>query len=154
MLRILTLGLLFQSALSPSFGQQNDRRVEDALAEITLLKRVVAEQDRRIANLEKSLDTYRLGAVADSQSSGVSSRRAGAQAITSLRWKRPSAWSLIKKGMSRAQVVAILGQPTSIDTIMNDQMLVYQGAVSCSGSVTGTVKLDNDQVWQVNIPAF
>jgi hypothetical protein len=141
------------SVLSPSFGQQSDRRIEDALAEITLLKRVVAEQDRRIATLEKALDTSRLGSVSDPQGSGVQGRMAWAQATTSAPWKTRSVWSGIKEGMSRAQVVAILGQPTSVDG-SNYQTLFYRGEVSGSSSVTGTVKLYDDRVWQVNVPVF
>jgi len=153
MLRILTLGLMLLSVLSPSFGQQSDRRIEDALAEITLLKRVVAEQDRRIATLEKALDTSRLGSVSDPQGSGAPGRMAWAQATTSAPWKTRSVWSGIKEGMSRAQVVAILGQPTSVDG-SNYQTLFYRGEVSGSSSVTGTVKLYDDRVWQVNVPVF
>jgi hypothetical protein len=152
--RILTLGLLLLSVLSPSFGQQSDRRIEDAFAEITLLKRVVAEQDRRIVTLEKALDTSRLGSVSDPQSSGVPSRVTASQAASSTPWKTPSVWSLIKRGMSRAQVVGILGQPTSIDAVSNYQTLFYRGEVSGSGSATGTVKFDDDRVWQVNVPVF
>jgi hypothetical protein len=151
--RSLILGLLLLSVLSPSFGQQRDRRVEDAIAEITLLKRVVAEQDRRIANLEKSLETSQFGAVADPQGSGVPGSVAGTQAVTSTPWKTPSVWNLIKKGMSRAQVVAILGQPTSVDG-RNYQTLLYRGEVSGSPSVTGRVILVDDQVWLVNMPVF
>jgi hypothetical protein len=151
--RVLALGLLLLSVLSPSFGQQSDRRIEDALAEITLLKRVVAEQDRRIATLEKTLDTSRLGAVVGQQSSGTPDHVAGTQATTSTPWKTPSVWSLIKRGMSRAQVVAILGQPTSVDG-RNYQTLLYRGEVSGSPSVTGRVILVDDQVWLVNMPVF
>jgi hypothetical protein len=152
--RILTLGLLFLSVLSPSFGQQSDRRIEDAVAEITLLKRVVAEQDRRIATLEKALDTSRLGAVANPESSAVSGRVAVTQATTSTPWRTRSVWSGIKEGMSRAQVVAILGQPTSVNVVSILQTLFYRGEVSGSASVTGTVELMDDRVWQVNVPVF
>lgn len=150
--RILALGLLFLTVLSPSFGQQSDRRSEDVLAEIKLLKRVVAEQDRRIANLEKALDTSRLGAIAGPQSSGAPDPITVAQSTNSTPWKTPLAWSKIKNGMSRAQVTVILGRPTSVDTVFNFQSLFYQGEVLGSGSVTGTVKLMDDRVWQVNVP--
>jgi hypothetical protein len=152
--RIPTLGLMLLSMLLPSYGQQSDRRIEDALAEITLLKRVVAEQDRRIAGLEKALGTSRLGAVSDPLSPGAPGRVAASQATTSTPWKTPSVWSLIKKGMSRAQVVAILGQPTSVNVVSILQTLFYRGEVSGSASVTGTVELMDDRVLQVNVPVF
>src|SRR5439155_23605039 len=51
----LALGLLAFHV--PSFGQTSDKQLATALAEIALLKQVIAEQDRRITNLEKALRT-------------------------------------------------------------------------------------------------
>lgn len=56
------LGLCILLATSnASFSQSNDQRVADATAEIALLKRVVAEQDRRITELEKAVTALQLG---------------------------------------------------------------------------------------------
>lgn len=51
-----TLGVLaVLFIVSPAFGQRDESPLADALAEIKLLKRVVAEQDRRLAELEKAI---------------------------------------------------------------------------------------------------
>ena len=129
-------------------GQATDRRIDDALAEITLLKRALAEQDRRITELER---TVKMLQGAQDQPP----RRAMPIPSTAAAWKSPSAWTRVKDGMSRAQVEAILGRPTSVEDIPGGyQTLFYRGEVSGSGSVTGTVKLNDDRVWQVNAPVF
>ncbi|MGZ6423641.1 MAG: hypothetical protein ACXWSR_22115, partial [Bdellovibrionota bacterium] len=48
------LGILWL-APSQGFSQTRDRRLDEALVDITLLKRLVKEQDRRIADLEKTV---------------------------------------------------------------------------------------------------
>jgi hypothetical protein len=54
-----------------SFSQSNERRTEEATAEIALLKRTVAEQDRRIADLEKAVRALQLRIVSSPQQTGT-----------------------------------------------------------------------------------
>lgn len=139
------------------FCQTNDRRIEDAIAESTFLKRVVAEQDRRIAELEKAVGALQVGTATElPRTSQVGQKPAtSARANSATPWKTPSAWGRVKDGMSRSQVVAILGQPTSVEANVGSFVtLFYKGEVAGSGSVTGTVKLEDDRVWQVNTPVF
>jgi hypothetical protein len=163
--------------VSPSaFGQTDQRRLEDAFAEITLLKRALAEQDRRITDLQNALKMLQSEQEQDHQVLDLQNAvkmlqdeqnqapqpvpdpippvRKSKKAPPDPAWHNPSAWTTVKKGMSRAQVEAILGHPTSVDTAISFQTLFYQGLVPGSGSVTGTVKLDEDRVWQVNTPVF
>ena len=95
------------------FGQSTparpsrDRRLEEALTDIALLKRLVKEQDRRIADLEK--------AVTQSPSCGPSALPCEATPKVvpkplAARWQNPLAWAQIQEGMSRAQVEDILGK--------------------------------------------
>jgi hypothetical protein len=56
--------------------------------------------------------------------------------------------------MSRSQVEAILGRPTSTKITDPYLTLFYQGDVPGTGSVTGTIEIMDDRVWQVNIPVF
>jgi hypothetical protein len=69
-------------------------------------------------------------------------------------WQVPFAWTRIKEGMSRAQVVGILGQPTSADSVMDYQTLIYKGEGPGSGAFTGSVRLTDDRVSQLNPPDF
>jgi hypothetical protein len=143
-------------ASSPASHGQTDKQT-DAIAEIAFLKRVVAEQDRRITELEKTVAALQLGAVSRAQtpipggSSGVP-----AQPDSAMPWKQGTTWNRLTDGMSRAQVEAILGQPTSVKTIEHTSFLTlfYSGAVPGSGLVTGKVELNDDQVYLVSRPVF
>lgn len=57
--------------------------------------------------------------------------------------------------MSEAQVMSILGRPTSVEAMGGIfKTLFYRGEVAGSGSVSGNIKLQDDRVWQVNTPVF
>jgi hypothetical protein len=129
--------------LPPGEPAKVDTSLQDALAEIALLKRIVAEQDRRITALERI--------VAPNRSAAMVSQL---PAAPSPEWKTPAAWKRLKNGMSSAQVIAILGKPTSMESVGPYRTLFYQGDVPGSGSVTGTIKLGDDRVWEINIPVF
>ena len=136
-----------------SYGQ-TDKQV-DATAEILFLKRVVAEQDRRITELEKAVAALQLGTAsrAEPPIPGESSG-APAQPDSTTSWKQGTTWNRLKDGMSRAQVEAILGRPTSVKTLDVFLTLFYSGPVPGSGSVTGKVELKDDQVYLVSRPVF
>jgi hypothetical protein len=149
-----------------SFSQNNERRTEDATAEIALLKRAVNEQDRRIADLEKAVSALQLRIVSSPQKTGTGDGEwlreqpkdsiAPVSEATMAPWKSLAVWSRLKEGMSHAQVVAILGKPTSVKHIASSsfETLFYQGDVHGSASVTGTVVLNDDRVWEINTPVF
>jgi hypothetical protein len=134
-------------------GQTTEKKLDDAIAEISLLKRVIAEQDRRISDLEKTVGALERAAKPDLSALG-NQVDAPTHQNSAMAWKTTAAWNRLKEGMSRAQVEAILGQPTSAEPLGNYLTLFYSGQVAGSGSVTGTVKLEDDRVWQVNKPVF
>ena len=152
-----------------SFGQ-TDKKVADAIAEIAVLKRLVAEQGRRITELEKALAALQGEAgikpstppsgsrpafvLPPSSATPASPVRGDSSTLREPAWKQSATWSRLKDGMSRAQVESILGRSTSVESIGPFMTLFYKGEVAGSGSVTGTVKLQDDRVWQVNIPVF
>jgi hypothetical protein len=149
----VVVGMLWLAFLPCSFAQTKDRRLEDALVDITMLKRVVAEQGRHITALEKTIDTLQGKAAVEPQRS-FGEDRAKIPKPAPSPWQVPFAWSRIKEGMSRAQVVEILGQPASVDSVLDYQTLIYKGEASDSGSATGSVKLADDRVSQVTPPVF
>lgn len=141
MTRILvTFGLCLTCLTSPcqSFSQSNDRKLDNALAEIAALKRTVAEQERRIRDLELAMG-FKLKHDEPANQSAQSSTPTLAEP-----WKTPAAWKRIREGMSSAQVAAILGKATSLETGGPYQTMFYQGEVAGSGSVTGTVPFGSE----------
>lgn len=141
----LALSLVLLSA--PLAAQESNlpERVKTLETEVALLKRVAADQDRRIAELELKLN--------------LASSAARKEVPTPLpgpseSWRTESAWGRLKDGMSEGQVRTILGQPTSTKDVGPYRTLYYRGEVAGSGFISGNVQLSDDRVWQVNEPVF
>lgn len=114
-------------------------------AEVAQLRKQLAEQEKRIARLEALLAA---GAKTDTTDTVVSG-------LASDSWTTPATWRRLRSGMSERQVIAILGPPTSTETIGGSlRTLFYQGNVGRSGYVSGNVKLGEDRVYLINIPVF
>jgi hypothetical protein len=140
------LGFLW---LAPSqcFSQTRDRRLDEALVDITLLK-------RRIADLEKTVKALQAAGVADRPAPAVEERVRPIVRQPPARWLNPLAWGQIREGLSRAQVEDILGPPTSVESVIDYQTLIYKGDIPGRGTVAATIKLTDDRVSQVTPPDF
>jgi septal ring factor EnvC (AmiA/AmiB activator) len=162
MLRISAAGALAVIALAispPCFGQtvsnqSRDRRLAAAETEISLLKRLVKEQDRRIAELEKAINSLQAAFAAATEK--PTPREVAKEVLkpAALRWQDPLAWAQIREGMSRAQVEDVLGKPASVESVIDYQTLTYKGDVPGSGTVTGVIKLTDDRVSEIHPPNF
>jgi hypothetical protein len=145
------IGIIGLSAAPVCLAQSRDRRLDEAISDITLLKRVVKEQDRRIAELEKLVKGLQ---GANTPPPVVAEKPKIGKPVQPVGWHVPFAWTQVKAGMSRAQVEDILGPPTSVDSVIDSQTLLYRGEVAGSGAVSGSVKLTDDRVAQVDPPDF
>ncbi|HTM11894.1 MAG TPA: hypothetical protein VL127_03230 [Bryobacteraceae bacterium] len=152
------LGLIALAISPPCFGQassaQNrDHRLEAAEADVNLLKRLVKEQDRRIAELEKTVKSLQsLLTVRNQKPTAHELDKTIFKPAAG--WQNPLAWTQIRKGLSRAQVEEILGTPTSVESVIDYQTLFYRGEVPGSGAVAGVIKLTDDRVSEISPPAF
>jgi hypothetical protein len=150
----ILMGLVMMVTPSASFAQELEQRLDDAVAEITMLKRIIAEQDRRISELEKAIRLIQSSAVS-AQKQEATLEKPSITQIFKPGWHSQAAWEKIKRGMSEPQVVAILGKPTSIDDIgAGHRKLFYRGEVAGSGFVSGNVSFSDDQVYFISNPVF
>jgi SmpA / OmlA family len=133
MLRVFFL-LCFALSLS---GQTPDTRLDDSLREIAAMKRAMAEQDRRIASLERTVGTLQRTVLASARPVRPS-------------WRTAEGWAMVKIGMSRDQVVEILGDPKSTDIVIDRQTLNYKDGAD----TIGTVVIVDDRVSEVASPKF
>jgi hypothetical protein len=125
-------------------AQTHDPRVDELTKETAQLKRTIADQGARIAELEKAVKA--LQAAAPPLPSRIPSETPP--------WHRASNWSLIKAGMSEAQVVEILGPPTSVDTSIDTRILLYAPDSQSTSTLKGSVTLTDDRVIAMVPPSF
>ena len=118
-------------------GQTPDTRADDSAKEIALLKRNMAEQERRIAYLERTVRSLQTTVLAAARTLRPS-------------WRNAEGWAAVKIGMSRDQVVEILGEPKSSDIVIDRQTLFYKDAADPVGNVV----IIDDRVSEVDSPRF
>jgi hypothetical protein len=151
-LAICFVGLLYYIQAPPLRAQAHDPRLDKLAMEFDQLsmetedlKRTVADQDKRITELEKSVKML--------QSAATPPPAEPIPAPTPP-WKTPSSWNLIQAGMSEAQVVGILGPPTSVQSVEDSRILFYQPDASSTSTLNGSVTLKDDRVKASSPPAF
>ena len=61
-------------------------------------------------------------------------------------WHAAAAWDRVAKGMTEAQAVEVLGQPTAIESIGSLKTLFYRGTAPGGAFVSGHVDLRDDRI--------
>jgi hypothetical protein len=136
--RFSAIVFVYLSASYSLPAETPDPRLDDAIKEIALLRRMAADQDRRIASLERTTRAQQNAILAL------------ARPVPAIPWKTPEGWAAVKVGMSRAQVVEILGEPQSTDAVIDRQTLFYKEATAPVGHVVIT----DDRVSEVTSNRF
>ena len=110
------------------------------IAEIKDLRLLLQNQELRIKRLEALLSSPKKKRVV----------------VDRFSWQNPALWKRIEKGMSRMQVEALLGSPTSVKKdIAHWWTIYYQGEKAGSGYISGNVVLNrDDRVEMINIPSM
>ena len=129
--------LVYLGASLGLWGQTPDTRANDSAQEIALLKRTMADQERRIATLERTVRSIQSTVLAAARPVRPS-------------WRNAEGWAAVKLGMSRDQVVEILGEPKSTDIVIDRQTMFYKEAAE----LVGNVILFGDRVAEVSSPRF
>jgi len=125
-------------------AQTRDPRVDELRKETAQLKRRIADQEARIAELEKAVQGLQATAA-------PLPTRLPAETPP---WHRASNWTLIKVGMSESQVVGILGPATSVDNSIDKRTLHYTPDAGSTSTLKGNVTLVDDRVTAMTPPAF
>lgn len=129
--------LVYLGASLGLLGQTPASSADDSAREIALLKRTVADQERRIATLERTVRSMQSTVLAAARPVRPS-------------WRNAEGWAAVKLGMSRDQVVEILGEPKSTDIVIDRQTMFYKDAAE----LVGNVVLFGDRVAEVSSPRF
>jgi predicted RNase H-like nuclease (RuvC/YqgF family) len=131
-------------------------RISRLESEIQLLRTQINEQNRRIQRLEDELSRRSGAAVAapEPRKRANEMRTDQPTATARLPWHSPEAWDRVARGMTTAEVMAILGEPTVVESLEPFKTLFYRGAVPGGGSAGGHVNLRDGRVVAVSKPAF
>jgi hypothetical protein len=127
-----------------AIAQTRDPRVDELMKETAQLKRTIADQETRIAELERTVKA--LQTAAKPLPTPIPSATPP--------WHLASNWILIKSGMSESQVVEILGPPTSVDSSIDRRTLLYTPDANSTSTLKGSVTLIDDRVTAMTPPAF
>lgn len=152
---ILRCAIFAIAFASPAFAD-DAARVSRLESEIQQLRTQVDEQNRRIQRLEAEL-ARRSGAKAAPQApktAASESRAQPASASGPQPWHAPASWSRVAKGMSAKDVIAILGEPTSVEAVEGFKTLFYRRTNPAGAVISGIVNLRDEQVVAVVKPAF
>ena len=145
MLRTSAVCMLGLLGLSPfATAQARDSRIDQLEKETAQLKATVAAQDRRITELENTLKSLQAAAVPTPKPIPAPTPA----------WHEPSNWTLIRPGMSEAQVVAILGPPSNVEAETDVRTLLYETGSSAARVLKGSVTLTDDRVTAAQPPKF
>jgi hypothetical protein len=147
MQRALTGASLLLLTYGIAAAQTRDPRVDDLIKETAQLKQKIADQDARITELERAVKFLQsVAAPAPPKPEPIPAPTPA--------WHRPVNWTQIKTGMSEADVVAILGPPTSVDSSIDSRTLVYAPDAKSTSTLKGSVTLVDDRVSAMTPPAF
>ena len=147
---------IFAIAFAPPALADDAARVSRLESEIQQLRTQVDEQNRRIQRLEAEL-ARRSGTKEAPQATkplAAASRTRPGAASGPQPWHAPAPWGRVTKGMSAPEVVAILGEPTSIEAVEGFKTLFYRGTSAAGAGISGIVNLRDERVVAVVKPAF
>ena len=145
MLRISAVCILGLLGLSPiASAQAHDSRLDQLEQETAQLKATVAEQGRRITDLENTIKALQAALIPTPKPIPPPTPP----------WYEPSNWTLIRAGMSEAEVVGILGPPSGVEAETDVRTLLYETGSSDTRSLHGSVTLVDDRVTAAQPPKF
>ena len=144
-LLVWACGLALGQDAPPLDPRPLDPRVDELTTETAQLRRTIADQERRIAALEKTVKALQAAAVPP-----VPKRIPS----PTPEWRVAANWAHIKKGMSEAQVVELLGPPTRTISVVDMRTLYYQPDAKGGTTLHGSVTLMDDRVTASEPPDF
>ena len=169
MVRILSgcmIWLICSILVPRATAQTRDSQANDLALEVSQLKQKIADQDERIAQLEKSMKAMQEnGARAVNVADAILKLEAAVRDLKAIPapgpipsltppWYSASNWNLLTQGMSRQQVAEILGPPTKASTVLDVDTWYYSTDSRAPRALNGSVTFTGDRVTAMMPPAF
>jgi hypothetical protein len=144
---VLLVTAMVGAASAGAQAPVDDWRVRQLESEVTRLQRALDAQSRRLEMLEQAARITPPATLP-----GPVPRPPN----TSPAWLVGASWDLIKPGMKVAQVIAILGRPTS-DRYSEEgklRLMYYAMELAADAVLSGTIRLDDSGVVEINRPVL
>jgi hypothetical protein len=153
--RIFVFLVLAVAAAVPAIGQ-DAARVSRLESEIQQLRAQLDEQNRRIQRLEAELSRLAgpKSAAPAPPPKFVAPEARGPAPSGPRPWHASSAWDRVEKGMTSGQAIAILGEPSAVESVDGFKTLFYRGTIASGASLDGIVNLRDERVVAVVKPEF
>src|SRR5688500_11028364 len=145
-------GLPSTALVSPSASADEAARISRLESELQLLRSQIDEQNRRIQRLEAELSRRAAASPPEPQPRRRIDEMRTDQPVTTARapWHSEDAWERVAKGMTADEVVQVLGEPTSVESVETFKTLFYRGSLPGGASLSGHVNLRDERVVAVS----
>lgn len=146
-MRIGLMVLLLLTAAHNAVAQ-DDYKVIKLEQDMRNLERQVQELSRQLSDAQRQI--AQLGGRPASRTT----RAAPAAVATSTQWLDVENWDRLREGMTELEVIELLGPPTSMRADGNARTLFYAMEIGSNGFLSGTVRLEDRKVDDVQKPAL
>lgn len=119
-------------------------RVDQLTKDTAQLRGIIADQEKRIAGLERTVKALQAAAATVSRCNPSANPD----------WRLAGNWACIRKGMSEADVKDLLGPPTRALSVVDTRTLYYQPDSKTLSPLNGRVTLLDDRVTTFVAPEF
>lgn len=140
-MRLLPYALLASLLSYPALAADANR--------IIALEQDVRNLERIVGNLEREVRELRSSGARPSISSSV---RPTPAEPSSVMWVSASKWRQVRSAMSELEVIELLGAPTTMRTEDDSRLLLYAMEIGSGGFLSGSVRLRDGKVIEVQTP--
>lgn len=142
-MRALPFALFLSLLASAAFAADSNRIIK--------LEQDVRNLERLVGNLEREVRELRRGTTSTATKLPSSSTTSD---DSSSDWVNASKWKRVRLGMSELEVIEMLGQPTSMRLEGDSRLLLYAMEIGTSGFLSGSVRLEDRKVVELQLPAL
>jgi hypothetical protein len=141
-MRALIYAVTLSLLSAPVLGADSNR--------IIALEQDVRNLERLVGTLEREIRDLRRGAIPPPNrlSESRPSDRSSSDWVSAAKWKQ------VYLGMSELEVIEILGEPTAMRVEDDSRLLLYALEIGSSGFLSGSVRLRDGEVAEVQVPAL
>jgi hypothetical protein len=150
---LVALACALMAGLAPGSAWPDDAaRINFLESEIQRLRNQLDEQNRRIERLEAALAQRGAAAPGRPTDRHPETTASSPKATGPQPWHSLENWERVTKGMTQEEVVKVLGEPTTVQSVDNYKTLFYSGVTRDGRTLNGLVNMRDERVVAVKNP--